>query len=151
MEEIKEKRAFEVTGEARNKYRKTQISQGLIMFVLFCFIYLLLAALDLCCRAQGFSSCLDRGLLSSCSEWASHCRGFSCCGTQALVVVAHELCCSMACGIFRGPCIGSIFLTTGPPGNSPNNVFSIIHICDRHSWKVTERIGYGQEMKSRLV
>ena len=59
------------------------------------------------------------GLLSSCSVWASHCRGFSCCGARVLgiwasVVVAqglssfsswaleHRLSCSGACGIF--PC-----------------------------------------------
>ena len=59
------------------------------------------------------------GLLSSCSVWASHCRGFSCCGAWVLgiwasVVVAqglsscsswaleHRLSCSGACGIF--PC-----------------------------------------------
>ena len=42
------------------------------------FIYLFLAALGLCCCAQAFSSCGERGLLSL--AWASHGRGFSCCG-----------------------------------------------------------------------
>ena len=51
----------------------------------------------------------------SCGAWASHCGGFSCCRAQPLgawasvvaarglsssVVVAHELSCSLACGIF---------------------------------------------------
>ena len=45
------------------------------------------------------------GFFSSCSKWASHCRGFSCCGEQALgprasVVVAYRLSCSEAHGIF---------------------------------------------------
>ena len=31
-----------------------------------------------------FSSCGEQGLLSSCSAWASHCGGFSCCGAQAV-------------------------------------------------------------------
>ena len=31
-----------------------------------------------------FSSCGESGLLSSCSVWASHCAGFSCCGAGAL-------------------------------------------------------------------
>lgn len=83
--EMKEKRAFEVTGETRNKYRKTQISQSLIMFV-----YLLLAALDLCCCAglslavtiMGYSLAAMHALLTT--------SGFSCCGAQALVAVAHE-------------------------------------------------------------
>ena len=36
------------------------------------------------------SSCGTRGLLSSCSEWASHCWGFSCCRVSTgSVVVAH--------------------------------------------------------------
>ena len=29
--------------------------------------------------AWDFSSCSEQGLLSSCSAWASHCGGFSCC------------------------------------------------------------------------
>ena len=31
-----------------------------------------------------FSSCRERGLLSSCGTWASHCSGFSCWGAQTL-------------------------------------------------------------------
>ena len=64
-----------------------------------------------------FSSCSERGLLSSCSAQISHCSGFSRCrawapGTQASVVaahgfsragslvVAHGPSCPTACGIF---------------------------------------------------
>ena len=44
----------------------------------FLFIYLLLAALGLHCCVQRFSSCGDRGLLSSCGLWASCGGGCSC-------------------------------------------------------------------------
>ena len=52
-----------------------------------------------------FSSCSERGRLSSCSVLASHCCGFSCYGApaqgvQASVDAAHGLSWSMACGIF---------------------------------------------------
>ena len=40
--------------------------------------------LGLCCCTWAFSSCDEQGLLSSCSAWASHCGGFSCCGARAL-------------------------------------------------------------------
>ena len=61
---------------------------------------------------QALSSCREQGLLSSCSAWASHCGGFSCCRAQALgarasvvsthgsVVVVYGLICAMTCGIF---------------------------------------------------
>ena len=56
------------------------------------FIYLWLH-----CFVQDFFSCLKK--------WASHSGGFSCFGAQAVgctgsVVVAHRLCCPVACGIF---------------------------------------------------
>ena len=41
-----------------------------------------MSVLDLCCCIQAFSSCGEWGLLSSCSTWASHWRGFSCCRAQ---------------------------------------------------------------------
>ena len=58
-----------------------------IFFFLNTFIYLFLAALGLCCCARAFSSC---------SVWASHCGGFSCCRSRALgawasVIVARGL------------------------------------------------------------
>ena len=40
------------------------------------------AGSSLLCRP--LSSCGEQGLLSSCSEWASHCGGVSSCGAQAL-------------------------------------------------------------------
>ena len=40
--------------------------------------------LGLCCCAQAFSSCDERGLLSSCGMWASHFSGLSCCKAWAL-------------------------------------------------------------------
>ena len=58
--------------------------------------------------------------------------GFSCCGAQALecrdsVVAAHRLDCPLACGILVpqpgikpvSPALEGGFLTTGPPGKSP--------------------------------
>ena len=50
----------------------------------FFFNYLFLAALDLRCCVQAFSSCGEQRLLSSCVVMASHCGGFSCCRTWAL-------------------------------------------------------------------
>ena len=62
---------------------------------------------------HGFSLVTAKGAALSCGAQASHCSGFSCCGApaigrvgfsscsmQALVVVAHELSCFVACGIF---------------------------------------------------
>ena len=46
-----------------------------------------------------FSSCGERGLLSSCCGGASHCRGFSVAETGS-IAAAHGLSCSSACGIF---------------------------------------------------
>ena len=92
--------------------------------------FLFMAALGLLCWAKAFSSCGKQGLPSSCGAWASHCRGFSCCGawgpgTQASVVAACGLSCSEACDIFLDqgiklmtPALAGGFLTTGPPGKS---------------------------------
>ena len=73
----------------------------LLLFFKRC-IYLLVVV-GLPCFGWAFSS--RRGLLQSFSAWAFHCGGFSCwesraLGTQASVVVAHGLCCSVAYGIF---------------------------------------------------
>ena len=64
------------------------IQQGFINFFFFwhghtCYIYYL-AVLGLPCCTWTFSSCGERGLLSSCSAWASHCSDFLCCGAPAL-------------------------------------------------------------------
>ena len=42
------------------------------------------------------SSCGEQGLLYSCSAWASHCGGFSCCWAWAL---GHRLPIVVACGL----------------------------------------------------
>ena len=75
-----------------------------------------------------FSSFRHWGLLSSCSEWASHCGGFSYCGTRApghaafssvaaprlesvsSVIVAHRLSGSAVYGIFPGQGLNSCLL-----------------------------------------
>ena len=49
---------------------------------------------------QTFSHYSEWGRLSSCGAWASHCWGFSCCSTQASVVVSHRPSCPAGCGIF---------------------------------------------------
>ena len=43
------------------------------------------------CHAHAFSSCGERGLLSSCDARASHCGGFSCCGARHLGEQAQQL------------------------------------------------------------
>ena len=59
--------------------------------------------------AWAFSRCGERRLLSSWGVRAAHCGGFSCCSS---VVVAHEVSCPAACGIFPDqewnpcPCLG---------------------------------------------
>ena len=65
----------------------------------------MLAMLSVYCSSWAFSSCRERGLLSSCDGQASHCGGFSHCGAGALeqsglVVVVHRLNCPLAYGIF---------------------------------------------------
>lgn len=72
---------------------------------------------------------VSRGYSGCCAQ-VSHCGFFSCCRTWALglmgsIVVAHELSCSVACGIFLNqgsnlcpPALAGRFLTTGPPEKS---------------------------------
>ena len=62
------------------------------------------AGSSLCCT-WAFSSCRERGLLSSCGAWVSHCCGFSYCGAWALgawasEAVARGLSCPVVCVIF---------------------------------------------------
>ena len=113
-----------------------------------------------------FSSCGEQGLFCSCSAWTSHCGGFSCCIAWALghvgsgvvaprlwgtasVVVAHELSCSKACGIFlnqgSNPCplhwqVGSYPLC---PQRSASS-FSISNPIECHSqrqvWGLWDRV-----------
>ena len=44
-------------------------------------LFIILASLGLCCCLWSFSSCGWAGPTLSCGVWASHCGGFSCCGT----------------------------------------------------------------------
>ena len=71
--------------------------------------------------AQAFSSCGEKGLLSSCSVRTSHCGGFSCWGAWVLgrvdsEVAVRRLCCPTVRGIFPPshqtsvPCIGTWLL-----------------------------------------
>ena len=61
-----------------------------------CFIYLFLAAMGLHCYIEAFSSCRDRGLLSSCGVQASCLAGFSYYGAWALGTWASVV---AACGL----------------------------------------------------
>ena len=70
------------------------ISLTLFKKGLFGFICLFLTVLSLhCC---GLSLAAEIGATLFGGAQASHCRGFSCCGAQALVAVAHGLSCSVA-------------------------------------------------------
>ena len=57
---------------------------NLILFLFFKSVHLSVAALGLRCCVWAFSSCGERGLLSSCGARASPCGGFSCCEARAL-------------------------------------------------------------------
>ena len=63
----------------------------LFLFLKNLFIYLFLAELGLRCCVRAFSSCGDRGLLFVVVHGLQ---------SAGLVVVAHGLSCSVACGIF---------------------------------------------------
>ena len=71
--------------------------------------YLLLATLALCCRVWAFSGCSERGVLSSCSTWASSCSGFCCCRAQPLGHGPQWLCARalLPCGVWGPPRAGS--------------------------------------------
>ena len=53
------------------------LRSGLLPLGYFMFIFVM-AVLDFPCCLRAFSSCLEKGLLSSCGVWASHGCGFSC-------------------------------------------------------------------------
>ena len=53
-----------------------------------------MAALGLHCCSWTFSRCREHGLHCSCRAQASHCGGFSCCGTQALEHMGFSSCCT---------------------------------------------------------
>ena len=101
-----------------------------------------------------FSSRRERGLLSSCGVWASHCGGFSrfgvwavgCMGSKScssralgrgLSIVAHGLRCPSACGIFLdhlipdqgSKALTSRFFPNEPPGKAPKGAFFLQSVC----------------------
>jgi len=57
---------------------------------------LFIVALGIHCCTQAFSSSSEWWLLSSCSVWASHCGGLSCCRALALGTWASAV---AACGL----------------------------------------------------
>ena len=98
-----------------------------------------------------FSSCSERGLLSSCSVWALHCGGFSWCGAGALgqgdfsscgswglehrlnsIVVMHRLSCSTVYGIFldegSNPCLCLLYwqLDSSPMNHQGSPLYGLI-------------------------
>ena len=86
-----------------------------VLFLTDLFIFFL-AVRGLCCCMWALSSCREWGLLSSCSEQASHCCGFSC-GAQAQLSRGLW-------GLPRGevepvsPALTGRLSTTRPPGKS---------------------------------
>ena len=97
----------------------------------------------------------SEGLLSNCGAWASHCRGFSCCGARALgcvdsvVVWLTGLAASRQVESSRKrdetcvPCSGRRIPITGPPGK-----FRIFHfldqkLCRDSSYKIEPKFPIG--------
>ena len=77
-----------ICGDPKHMCRVTVSSFFVVVgFFKYLFIYLVLAVLGLRCCAQAFSSC---------SAWASHCGGFSCCGAQTLGAQSSVV---VACGL----------------------------------------------------
>ena len=77
-----------------------------ILFIYFwlCWVFIVVHGLSLVAVSRGYSllQCVGfslQWLLLLRSTGSRH-AGFSSCGTQASVVVAHGLSCSVACGIF---------------------------------------------------
>ena len=99
---------------------------------------LFLAVLGLRCCTWAFSSCDEQGLLSSCSAWASHCGGFSCCGARALghaVVSGCGTWAQLPHGIWdlARPGVEPVslaladgFFFTVPPGKSENHLLWVL-------------------------
>ena len=80
-----------------------------------------------------FSSCCQQRLLSSCSGWASHCSGFSCCRAQALghgfsswgTRAPRHMESSQTRDQNCVPVLASGLPTTGPPWKSTNETVLI--------------------------
>ena len=79
---------IELVPSAMKAWRPNHWTTREFSFLRHFFIYLFLIGRGLCCCMWVFSSCGPR---------ASHCSGFSCCGSWAR---AHRLSCPEACGIF---------------------------------------------------
>ena len=62
-----------------------------------------MTVLGLHCSWWAFSSSGERGLLSSCVAWASHCSGFSCWGPWALGLVGFSSCGAQGMWSLPGP------------------------------------------------
>ena len=101
-----------------------------------------MAALDLGCCMQAFSSCGERGLLLGRSVWAFHCGAFSCCRAQATGHVGFSSCGPQAkllqgmwnlCGPGMEPVSAALagrFLSTAPPGKFSafkRNLHTVFH------------------------
>ena len=81
-----------------------------------------LAVLGLLCCMQPFSSCGERGLLSTRSAQASHCSGFSCCRAQEHGLSSCGAQAQLPHSLHDLPESGR-FLTNGPRG-SPRLTFN---------------------------
>ena len=102
--------------EGQSPHRR--VSQSIyVIFFRIILLYLILAAVGLCCCKQSFPSCSEWGLVSNCGVPASRCSGFPCRRAPALCeqasrVWAHGLSCPAAYGSSqtRGktcvPCLG---------------------------------------------
>ena len=123
------------------------MSSSAFTFTLFIYLWLPWVFVALC----GLSSVpVSPELHSSCSAWASHRGGFSCCGARALgrrasVVVALGLSCSEACGMLPEPGIkpafpslAGRFPSTAPLGKSPSSAFKvyIMHGLISNCWSL---------------
>lgn len=86
------------------------------------FIYLLLAALSLCCRTWAFSSCRESGLVSRCGAQASCCSGLSYCRVQALGHAGFGSCGLRGLEHGLSSCMGLVALRhvrSSPQGSNP--------------------------------
>ena len=119
---------------------------GVGLFFFFLIIYLFVFDCTRTWLLCGlFSSCGELGLLSSCGVRASHCGGFSCCGTWAHASVVGHVgsTAQLLPGIWdlpdpeielMSPALADGFFTTEPPGK-PLAIFLshwviIKNICD---------------------
>ena len=98
----------------------------------FKFLFIFLAVLGLHCCPWAFSSCVEWGLCSSFSAWASHCGGFSCCGAGAQwlcwtgLLAPWHVESSWTRG--QSPALAGGLLTTGPPGESCEPILIHFHL-----------------------